>query len=161
MIKAAITIAAALVAGSVLGQGTFLYTWHGNLGLFQGSFQVTAAENQPGAYFNSQTFLNSIQFTSPDSTFAYSWPGGIAEGRAGSGGLADLSLTLFNAAAQRELTASADLTYAAMWEFAIGGPQLWAEDGRWTVSQIPEPCPGLLLLAAILARAHCRPRVRT
>jgi hypothetical protein len=148
----------ALAASPVLAQGTFLYTWHGSLGLFQGSFQVTAEENQPGAYFYSQTFLNSIQFSSPDSTFAYSWPNSIAEGQAGSAGLSHLSLDLYDSTGQKELISAVYSGWATVREFGPSGPELWVEDGHWTFSQVPEPGVFSILMLGLSTLAF--PKVR-
>src|SRR6266850_1053064 len=48
------------------GQGTMLFTWHGQNNYFQASFQCTLDETLPGAEFNSTLFTNSIQITSLD-----------------------------------------------------------------------------------------------
>jgi len=48
------------------GQGTMLFTWHGNSNFFQASFECTMAETLPGTRFNSTLFTNSIQITSLD-----------------------------------------------------------------------------------------------
>ena len=49
---------------AALGQGTYEFTWHGNSNFFQASFEVTDAEMQSGAVFNSALFYNSIAITS-------------------------------------------------------------------------------------------------
>src|SRR6266478_555578 len=48
------------------GQGTMLFTWHGNNNYFQASFQTTMDETLPGSIFNSSLFTNSIQISSLD-----------------------------------------------------------------------------------------------
>jgi hypothetical protein len=47
-------------------QGTMLFTWHGDGGYFNASFQCTLDETLPGSIFNSSLFTNSIQITSLD-----------------------------------------------------------------------------------------------
>src|SRR5438132_12721286 len=48
----------------VKGQGTVLFTWHGDSNFFHASFEVTAAEMQPGAIWSSELFSNSITIDS-------------------------------------------------------------------------------------------------
>ena len=48
------------------GQGTMLFTWHGQNNYFQASFQITMDETLPGSIFNSSLWTNSIQVTSLD-----------------------------------------------------------------------------------------------
>lgn len=139
-----------LFATTASAQGTFLYTWHGNSGLFQASFQVTAEENQPGQYFESQTFYNSIRFVSPDDTFTYIWPDDIAEGQVAP---FTLSFILFDKASQLELAAHANSTAALMDEINMqSNSDVWSEWGHWTCTSVPEPSGGLLIAlgAAVL-----------
>src|SRR5437879_554502 len=56
---------ALLCANSIFAQGTFEFTWHGDSNYFQASFDVTGAEMQPGAVFNSPLFLSSMSVTNP------------------------------------------------------------------------------------------------
>jgi hypothetical protein len=55
------------------GQGTFLFTWHGQSNLFQASFEVTQAEMQPGAPLGSSVFFDSISFTNSLSGVSYKY----------------------------------------------------------------------------------------
>ncbi len=141
---------------AALGQGTFLYTWHGNSLLFQGNFQVTAEENQPGQYFESPLFYSSIRFVSPDDTFTYIWPQDGAGGTIGPP--LDLSFNLFNNGAQRELVASAYRGWAAISEWELqNNSQTWVETGYWTSVYVPEPSGGALLgLAAVILGLEIR-----
>src|SRR5437762_3511288 len=52
-------------------QGTMLFTWHGQSNLFQGSFQLSETQTQPGAPLGSSVFFNSISFTSSLSGIPY------------------------------------------------------------------------------------------
>jgi hypothetical protein len=67
----AVVLATLLAVPSAFAQGT-LYTWHGKSSLFQASFQITSEESQPGEYFYSTTFLNSIAVVCPDVSIEYS-----------------------------------------------------------------------------------------
>src|SRR5712675_3602470 len=72
----------AICANRAHAQGTFLFTWHGNSNLFQASFEVTAAEMQPGAEWNSPLFLSSLSVTNP---LGYSYHGGSSSSLGGGG----------------------------------------------------------------------------
>src|SRR6266481_256045 len=66
MIKLGCVLALCLLnAKAAFGQGTVLFIWHGDSKLFQASFEVTAAEMQPGAGWESSLFANSLTVTNP------------------------------------------------------------------------------------------------
>jgi hypothetical protein len=141
-----------LVGCAVTGmaQGTFLYTWHGDSNLFQASFQVTPEENQPGAYFNSETFTSSILATSLDDRFTYHWPQDIAEGSFGPP--LRVSFIFYDTVAGRELYASAYQGWALVTEVDTAtSNQLWWENGYWAAVYVPEPSTASLLALAGIA----------
>jgi hypothetical protein len=141
---------ALLAATPAFGQGNFLYTWHGDKGVFQVSFQVTPDENSPGASFHTATFTASIQAVSPDATFSYLWPRDVAGGSFGPP--LDISITLENPHSQRWLTASAYQGWALVSESDTSTTaQLYWENGYWSVAQIPEPQVARILLSAAIA----------
>jgi len=55
-----------LFAKQAYGQGTMLFTWHGQNNYFQASFQITMDETLPGTRFNSLLFTNTVEITSLD-----------------------------------------------------------------------------------------------
>jgi hypothetical protein len=145
-----ICLVALLAATPAFAQGNFLYTWHGDYGLFQASFQVTSAENQPGAEFRTSTFTSSIQIVSPDTTFHYTWPQDIAQGSFGPP--LRLSITVDDPNTARQVAALAHDGWAVVSEFdSTTSAQLWAENGYWDAVQVPEPsAPAVIPLEAIL-----------
>src|SRR5260370_8976652 len=66
MLKWCCWMVGALLSFNAIGQGTMLFTWHGNNNYFQASFQITMDETLPGSIFNSSLWTNSIQITSLD-----------------------------------------------------------------------------------------------
>src|SRR6266403_3708840 len=62
-------LATAALCITLDARADYLFTWHyiyPQFQKFQGSFEHTDAEMQPGATFNSDLFLNSISITSPE-----------------------------------------------------------------------------------------------
>jgi hypothetical protein len=141
-------------AGSVMGQGTFEFAWHGDSNYFQASFDVTAAEMQPGAVFNSPLFLSSMSVTNP---LGQTYHGGDSSS-AGSGSYIPwgLDFQLNNFSRNTELviiggglSGSDHRTAGLMWEQPMSSSDfLWYERGYWSVAQIPEPSTAALLSTA-------------
>ena len=63
------------------GQGTMLFTWHGVSNYFQASFEITAAESQPGVRWTSDLFLDSMSVAYPGQRIMAAIP--LAPGLAG------------------------------------------------------------------------------
>src|SRR6266403_5869250 len=62
-------LATAALCITLDARADYLFTWHyiyPQFQKFQGSFEVTDAEMQPGATFNSDLFRNSISMSSPE-----------------------------------------------------------------------------------------------
>src|SRR5438067_1266885 len=67
MVKSALLALIGLCSvNATMGQGTMLFTWHGQNNYFQASFQTTMDETLPGSIFNSSLWTNSIQISSLD-----------------------------------------------------------------------------------------------
>lgn len=136
------------------GQGTFEFTWHGESNYFQAAFDVTAAEMQPGAVFNSPLFLSSMSVTNP---LGQTYHGGDSSS-AGSGtyipwGLniqmndfsRNTEVLLFNA----DFAGNTHRTSGVIEEKPFSDPNsLWSERGYWSVAQVPEPSTAALLAVA-------------
>jgi len=136
-------------------QGTFLFTWHGQSNFFQASFELTAAEMQPGAVFNSPLFYSSIEVTSLDGiTYHGTPPDNFAAGDYISG--FELALHLNDFAHGMELSAGASgaSMTGVMHEKPFSGGDLYFETGYWTYSEIPEPSSAILLTAGCILLMH-------
>jgi hypothetical protein len=141
-------------------QGTFLFTWHGQSNYFQASFILTDAEMQPGTGFSSPEFTNSLAV---DSLSGHSYSikndsalitGGVNPWSFG------FTFVDFNTGLELLVRAGEPPRGAmagVIFEQPMSGPQLYAESGFWTYSQIPEPSvaalAGLGLLLAGKAKA--------
>ena len=123
----------------------YLWTWHGDLNLFQGSFEVTDAEMLPGARFGSSLFTNSLSISSLDGVTyrannSYAFYAGTA------GPPLNLSLRLADEATFSSLlvrVAPNQLSFISETSplpFGNG-----SEDGVWTSQYIPEPSAFALL----------------
>jgi len=146
-----LSIVLLLSTASVVAQGTFEFTWHGDSNFFQASFDVTGAEMQPGAVFNSPLFLTSISVTNP---LGQTYHGGDSSS-AGSGSyipwglniqmndfLRNTEVLLFNA----DFAGNTHRTSGIVEEKPFSDPNFfWSERGYWSVAQIPEPTSIALL----------------
>lgn len=141
------------------GQGTMLFTWHGQSNLFQASFEVTEAEMQPGARLGSPVFFNSISFTSSLSGVSYTYDssrdpvgGGVNPWSWGT--------VLYNAESGTQINASGgEPPIGAMQglivehPFQAGQNFYYTEGGYWSYAQVPEPSVGALsALALVIGR---------
>jgi len=142
-----ILLLAAFLPCAAFAQGTVLFTWHGNSNFFQASFEITAAEMQPGGHFTSQLFYDSISVDSL-SGIHYSYGGtGIANGDAQPFALA-IDLFDFNRGTEIYLDGASDFTGIAD-EKPFSGAHLFTERGYWTYTYVPEPSMGSLLVVAV------------
>jgi hypothetical protein len=119
-------------------QGTpdYLWTWNGDSGLFQGSFETTADEMQPGAVVLNGLFDLSIN--GPDR----GWVSNLGTG--------DHTTFLYDSSNSFGITiydpSGVQLVSnpLAMSE-ELGNMTLFGELGYWSVTYIPEPSPVCLL----------------
>ena len=144
-----------LSVGSIVAQGTFQFTWHGDSNFFQANFEVTAAEMQPGAVFNSPLFFDSMAVTNPVGQ----WYHGGDSSSDGSGSYIPWNLSFllndFQRGTELVMAGGSSLnspyrTAGIIWEQPVfGGGFLWSETGHWTVAQIPEPSTIALLCTGL------------
>jgi hypothetical protein len=123
---------------SSLGQGTVLFTWHGNSNFFQASFMVTAAEMQPGGHFTSQTFYDSISVDSLSGVHYSYGTTGIADGDSNPFSLS-IDLVDFGRSTEVHLGAGDDFQGIIDEKPFSGSSHLYTELGYWTYSYVPEP----------------------
>lgn len=145
---------ACLFSGQIVkGQGTMLFTWHGNNNYFQASFEVTEAETLPGSVFNSTLFTNSIQITSLDGlTYLASnqQPAAYVGGHFGP----PLSLTFILADQNTESSITVAVVPgqgASISEFSPLPNGHHGEQGFWSYEVIPEPSVGSLFVSGLCA----------
>jgi hypothetical protein len=135
------------------GQGTFLWTWHGDHNYFQASFEVTAAEMVPGALFTSELFSNSISVSSLDGINYHLTPSGGAVGKYNPP--LGLDLVLFDEATTSRLSATVvPLQVSLIDEFSNLPQGRNAETGFWIATYIPEPSATVLLPFGMLALVY-------
>jgi len=149
-------IALAFLPGAVMAQGTFLFTWHGNSNLFQASFEVTAAEMQPGAEWNSPLFLSSMSVTNP---LGYSYHGGSSSSLGGGvnpdGSTWYVTFQLNDYSPGPEVLLGGQGSQGLIHEKPFSGPDIYFEPGYWIYAYVPEPSTmSLLAVAAIVWRAR-------
>jgi hypothetical protein len=148
-------IALAFLPGAAMAQGTFLFTWHGSSNLFQASFEVTAAEMQPGAEWNSPLFLNSMSVTNP---LGYSYHGGSSSSLGGGGVYPDgstwyVTFQLNDYSRGTEVLLGGQGSQGLIHEKPFSGPDTYYEPGYWSYTVIPEPSTGALLALGVAAWA--------
>lgn len=123
------------------GQGTMLFTWHGQNNYFQASFQITIAETLPGSVFNSSLWTNTIQISSLDGlTYRASDQEPVAHiaGRFGP----PLGFTYILADQNTESSISVSVVPgqgASIDEFSPLPNGHNGEQGFWSYEMIPEP----------------------
>jgi hypothetical protein len=158
MLRTVIRLAVLLSIGlfsiqAALAQGTYQFIWHGNSNFFQASFEVTDAEMQPGAVWNSPLFYNSIAITSPSGvTYHYGGPADWAAGGCYANGTGwNFGAGLVDFANGTQVSAGGqeyDGGGGVIQEQPISGPNLWFENGYWTTLYVPEPSTAALLAVA-------------
>ena|SRR5689334_1995128 len=136
-------------------QGTVLFTWHGSSNLFHASFEVTAAEMQPGAVWNSPLFLSSMSVTNP---LGFTYHGSDGSNLGGGGVYADgstwyLSFQLNDYSRGTEVLLGGQGNQGLIHEKPFSGPDIYFEPGYWTYTPIPEPSTGALLSLGVAAWA--------
>jgi hypothetical protein len=117
-----------------------LFTWHGDSNLFQASFEVTAAEMQPGASWESSLFAKSLTVTNP---LGFVYHGGDSSS-VGSGGVYSdgsfwLTYTFVDFSRGTELHEGAGNRTGTIFEKPISGSITSFENGYWSYSIVPEP----------------------
>ena len=153
----ALLLITALTATSALAQGTILYTWHGNSGYFQGSFQVLPEENQPGQYFEFGPFKSTFSVISPDEIYPAAGGSFTGEDASGYGPPLKLSVTMNDPTSDRGVDVFAYNGDCDISEYTLStSVVLWRERGYWTYAAIPEP-----LLVSMLGLAAIVWRIRT
>jgi hypothetical protein len=136
----------------VFGQGTtanILYTWHGNSGYFQASFQVTPDENQPGQYFEFGPFKSTFSVTSPDDTYPAAGGSFSGEDVSGFGPPLKLSVTMTDPVGGKGVEVFGSSGFFMIDEYLLSNPGVipWRESGYWTSAPLPEP--SILSLAGL------------
>jgi hypothetical protein len=148
MIKSGCVLALCLLnATAAFGQGTVLFTWHGDSNLFQASFEVTSAEMQPGASWESSLFANSLTITNP---LGFVYHGGDSSS-VGSGGVYSdgsfwLTYTFVDFSRGTELHEGAGNGTGTIFEKPISGSITSFENGYWTYFVVPEPSAASLFV---------------
>jgi len=137
-------------------QGTMLFSWHGQSNLFQGSFQISETQMQPGAPLGSSVFFNSISFTSSlsGSSYVYDIQN---DNTLGSVNPWVFVIDLFDTTHGTQLTIYGGEPpvggrAGSIDEHpVISGPYFdYTENGYFSVSQIPEPSTATLATIGIL-----------
>ena len=136
-------------------QGTMLFTWHGVSNYFQASFEITAAESQPGVRWTSDVFLDSMTVSSLSGA---TYHGGDSSS-AGTGAFYEdppgtwwMTFQLNDYNRQVEMLVS-DTT---MRERFFSGPDILFEPGYWTHTTIPEPSVAALSGLGLLIVRKCK-----
>ena len=150
MVKSALLALIGLCSVNAIGQGTMLFTWHGNNNYFQASFQTTMDETLPGSIFNSSLFTNSIQISSLDGlTYrASDSPTPFIAGHFGP----PLSLTFIFADQNTFSRMEADVVPgqgAYMFEDSPLPNGQHGEFGSWSYEIIPEPSVAALSVLGV------------
>ena len=135
----------------------YLWTWHGDLNLFQGSFEVTDAEMLAGAQFGSSLFTNSVSINSLDGiTYHANNSYALYAGTANPS--LNLTLVLADEGTLSQLTVrvvpnqASFITEDSPLPFGKG-----FENGVWTAQYIPEPSAvALLAVGGILCLVAVR-----
>jgi hypothetical protein len=148
--------ALALAGSSIFAQGNFLYAWHGDSSMFQASFEISADEQQPGAYFESGTFKDTFTVIAPDHAFP---PNTFVSGDDASGYGPPLQLSVFmkdTSFSNGILATSTARAIYSIAEYRLSDGGVTAQEfGYWTFAQIPEPnlaSFALLIFGALLCR---------
>jgi hypothetical protein len=119
-------------------QGTpdYLWTWNGDSGLFQGSFEATSGEMQPNAVTGNGLFNLSI--TSPNGT----WFSNLGTGDHTLFQYINsytYGITVFDPSGVELVAGSMGMSEQ------LGNTTLFGEQGYWSITSIPEPCSAALL----------------
>lgn len=146
---------------STFAQGTMLFTWHGDSGYFNASFQCTLDETLPGSIFNSSLWTNSIQVTSLDGlTYRASDQSPVAHIAGYFGPPLSFTYILADQATESSIhVVEVPNQGAAIFENSPlpNGHNL--EQGFWTYEIIPEPSSASLLILGLAALTIKKRRV--
>lgn len=155
-------LAAAALCVTLNVKADYLFTWHyiyPQFQKFQGSFELTDAEMQPGAVFGSDLFRNSVSITSPEGILYHAsdpnWsdvgghfdpqhsdpPFGLYINTHDDSHAISLGAV---AVGTPDLSGVNPLT-GSIYEFFPDGT-IVQEHGWWSIQQIPEPSAGAILL---------------
>jgi hypothetical protein len=136
---------ASLLFAVTSAQADYLWTWYGTKGLFQGSFEVTDAEMQPGSHFTSPLFTNSISITSLDRITYHGTNGNGFVSASLVGVQLSLNFVLFDDATVSRLSATVVPSQVSLIdEFSPLSMGQGTETDLWIPSYIPEPSPTTL-----------------
>ena len=144
-------LAIAVLCMTFNARANWLFKWHyiyPQFQKFQGSFEVTDAEMQPGATFDSDLFLNSISITSPEGI---TYRGDDPSWSDAYGSLAPTPQIFMNLhdsshSISLDVFGSGPTFEGNLYEFFPGGTTV-TEHGWWTYQQIPEPSTTALFVA--------------
>jgi hypothetical protein len=144
-----------VAATGLSARANYLFTWNGSSNLFQGSFEVTDAEYQPGQFYLPLSLTNSISITSPDG-HTFNWmnvsPNQDTFYVASSSPAFLFYIGLFSGppTAQGSFSVEADENSIQEWALPPGNDYiLYSETGSWNVTYVPEPSViGLLAVGA-------------
>jgi hypothetical protein len=120
------------------GPPQYLWTWYGDSGLFQGSFETTADEMQPNAVTGNGLFNLSIN--GPD----HGWVSNLGTGdhtiftyySSDSFGI-----TVYDPSGEELVSNPLGMSEQ------LGNETLFGEQGYWTITEIPEPSTVTVLVA--------------
>jgi hypothetical protein len=146
--------------GLAQGQGTYLWTWHGNSNFFQASFIVTDAEMQ-GAPLASPEFINSVSVSSLSGIAYNSKNETLFDGNLNpwTFGFTFLDFNRSTEMFVSAVTFPIGVMAGTIREKPMSGADLYFETGRWTYSAVPEPSPLLLLVLGATAFSGKNARV--
>jgi hypothetical protein len=150
---------ALLCATATVARAEYLFTWHGNSNLFQGSFELPDNGVNPGE-LDANGMIN-LSITSPDDS--YSWNSSVS---------GDSDSVSFNSSNPPTLQAAGiGLVDTSSLDHLVGGTSeleeyapfsgalLWSETGQWQMTYIPEPSTDALLALAAITWAIGRRRM--
>jgi hypothetical protein len=139
-----------LCLAAPLARADYVWTWHGFLNDFQGSFEVPDAEMQPGVDFGSTSplFYNTLSITSTVENVVYNYATASyanAGGYFAGSGPNDFVLIIgFD-----DSTRQTGMTYysgtGTMTENLLAQGGDFSERGFWSYTYIPEPSTSALL----------------
>jgi hypothetical protein len=112
------------------GPPQYLWTWNGDSGLFQGSFETSADETQPGAVVLNGLFNLSI--TSPTGV----WISNLGTGDHTLFQYINsytYGITVFDPSGEELVATSMGMSEQ------LGNATLFGETGTWSITEIPEP----------------------
>jgi hypothetical protein len=145
-----------LVCGAALslraqGPPQYLWTWNGDSGLFQGSFEATSGEMQPNAITGNGLFNLSIN--GPDR----GWVSNLGTGDHTLFQYINsytYGITVFDPSGVELVAGSMGMSEE------LGNATLFGEQGSWSITYIPEPSTEALLSVGAATCIFMRNRAR-